>query len=180
MTDMPKLPPMKFGFTSESLTKAGLRYMKIIQDRTLKGEDEKGRPFKAYSTKPAPYPFGKFPKRAFAILKKENGKLVMFRNKSGVLMVTVPGGYAALKKAIYKQTNYDGTVNLTLTGEMLRDMTTLQPPDNKTIVIGFNDAWNAKKALMNAMRGRKFLGLTDKDKQDKIALNALGEGLTLK
>lgn len=132
----------------------------LIKERTLNGLDINDEPFKPYSTRPFKLPSGAVTKRARKLLLKE--KKIQYFKRNGRLWMVVFGGYAALKKAIYKQTNYGGGVNLTLTFSMLRNLQIINIKRNE-FIIGFKSREASQKAEWNIAKGRQFFGLSPKD-----------------
>ena len=161
---------------NQTLQEIGDLFLEHIQDRTLKGLDKDNEPFKAYSTNKFVMPAAGVTKRARALLKK-NGDLVYFQTKGGEDWILV-NGYLALKKAIMAKTSYDGTVNLNLTGEMMRSFNVISVGNN-SITLGFVDKNQADKAEWNIARGRDFLGLVfDGDLANDVRTMLLNGGLT--
>lgn len=156
-------------YKPETLKKIGNILVRKILDRTAQGIDYEGKEFKDYSRNTFALPAGAVTKRARKILAK-NGQLSWFR-KGGSRWIVVQGGYRNLKMATYAQTSYNGTVNLTATGEMMRSMKVIHTGDNE-ITIGFKDAENAAKAYYNKLMGREFLGVLPDDWNDP-EINAL-------
>ena len=81
-------------------------------------------------------------------------------------------------KAIYKQTSYDGTVNLILKGQMLRSMSASTVGSN-AVKVTFNSNEMTQRAMYNIEKGRNFFGITDKEIQDNKLFDMLLEGLTV-
>jgi len=96
-----------------------------------------------------------------------------------MLWVVVKGGYLSLKKAIYKQTEYKGDVNLWQTGAMMRALTVVKSTNNE-ITIGFTRSEEAQKALWNKEMGREFMGLTDEELKDPEFVGLLWLALRLR
>lgn len=153
------IPNDKFYFDAQGIKTLALKFISIIRARTLRGLDKQGNPFKPYSTKPLAIPSGAITKRAAKELVKSQEAAYFERN--GKLWIVIQGGYKAAKAAMKKQTDWDGTVNLSLSGAMLKDLTPLTYDTEGNITIGFASTENAKKARYNRFYGREFLGLTD-------------------
>lgn len=168
---------VKIEYSQQQLKRIGLHLVSLIRDRTAKGKDKDGFPFKEYSKRPFAIPYANATKAAVKQLVKE-GKAVLFM-RNGKKMALIKTGYLDYKQLVYKNTGYDGTVNLMLTGRMMQDLNVIQL-DNNRIVIGFNNAEMAQRAGFNAMRGREFLGLSNADLNDVRLKELLSEGLAIK
>ena len=168
---------VKIEYSQQQLKRIGLHLVSLIRDRTAKGKDKDGLPFKEYSQRPFDIPYANATKAAIKQLVKE-GKAVLFM-RNGKKMALIKTGYLEYKQLVYKNTGYDGTVNLMLTGRMMQDLNVIQL-DNNRIVIGFNNAEMAQRAGFNAMRGREFLGLSNADLNDVRLKELLSEGLSVK
>jgi len=167
---------LRVSVDSAAMLKVGLRAVRIIRARTLEGKDKDGNPFKSYSTKTFAMPADAATKRARKILEK-NGQLHYFMTAAQNLWMVVTGGYLAFKKAVYAQTGWSGTVNLTASGQMLRSLTVLTSNSNE-VVIGFSRPEDALKAFWNAEKGREFLGLSDSEiEQDQELRQILINGV---
>jgi len=166
---------MKIKVKIPNLTKQllGLEIVKHIRKRTLEGKDKDGKPFKEYSTRHFAMPSGATTKAALNRLESA-GKLFWFK-KGESEWVVIEGGYKALKAAWKPQ--FGGTVNLTLTGQMMKDLSVIELSSD-VITIGFNKEENAEKALWNIDRGRDFLGIEDKE-LEKLAAKYLTDGITV-
>ena len=169
---------VKIEYSQQQLKRIGLHLVSLIRDRTAKGKDKDGLPFKEYSKNAFGMPYGAANKKAVRQLVKED-KAVIFTSANNKKWVLFKTGYLDYKKLLYKDTSYDGTVNLMLTGRMMQDLNVIQL-DNNRIVIGFNNAEMAQRAGFNAMRGREFLGLSNADLNDVRLKELLGEGLAIK
>lgn len=168
---------VKIEYSQQQLKRIGLHLVSLIRDRTAKGKDKDGLPFKEYSKRPFTIPYANATKAAIKQLVKE-GKAVLFM-RNGKKMALIKTGYLDYKQLVYKNTGYDGTVNLMLTGRMMQDLNVIQLYNNR-IVIGFNNAEMAQRAGFNAMRGREFLGLSNADLNDVRLKELLSEGLSVK
>jgi len=146
-------------FSEANAFKLGVLIENYIKDRTLKGLDKNENPFKAYSTKPFSIPASAVPKYAIATLKKNKQLQYFVKNK--VRYVVIKSGYLHYKKLLFSKTSYDGTVNLTLTGSMLRSFQ-LQNYSVKEITLGFTRPEAVKIYYFNVLKGRDFLGITEK------------------
>ncbi len=146
--------------TSEQAQRLGNKIELFIKERTLKGLDKDNKSFKPYSTRPFALPYASLPKYAAKRLYKTN-QLSFFR-RNGVLFVAVKSGYAKYKALRYAKTSYNGVVNLTLTGSMLRAFAVLDAKPNE-IKIGFTRRNAAMVYYYNVMRGRDFLGIVASD-----------------
>lgn len=167
---------VKVKYTPVQLKRIGLHLLSLIRDRTAKGLDAKGLPFKSYSKNPFVIPYAVATKKAVNELVKQNKAVIFYR--AGKKMALIKSGYLEYKKLVYKDTSYDGTVNLMLTGRMMQDLNVLDLQDNK-ILIGFNNTEMAERAGFNAMRGRHFLGFSDKDFADTRLKELLSSGFDL-
>ena len=167
---------IKVRYKPQQLQKIGLHLLSILRDRTAKGLDKDGKPFKPYSTNAFKVPYSQSTKSAVLQLIKD-GKAILF-NRGGVKFALIKSGYLDYKKLIFKGTSYDGTVNLMLTGRMLQDLNVLRT-DNNQIVIGFNNMEMAERAMYNIKRGRDFMGFSDADLQDIRLKELLSEGLEI-
>jgi hypothetical protein len=167
---------IKFIIKPEILKRIGLIFIQKIQDRTAAGLDEKGEPFKAYSTNKFGMPSAAIPKRVKKMLTK-NGQLTYYR-RGGITFVLVHGGYAVLKAAMYQKTSYGGTVNLMQTGAMLRSMRVMTAGNNE-ITIGFGNSEDAAKAYYNLLMGREFLGVLPEDWDDAEIQELLASGVII-
>lgn len=157
------------------LRAVGLLGIQIITERTARGIDADGEPFKPYSAKPFAMPAGAVTQRARAALKKE---LSFFKTKRGELWMIVQGGYEALKRAAYPQDA--GTVNLWAKGLMIPALTIVSVDvAARTVVLGFTDQEQATKAFYHNVAGagrghviRRFLGFTDEERGQLAAYAA--------
>ncbi|HVZ40933.1 MAG TPA: hypothetical protein VHI13_16755 [Candidatus Kapabacteria bacterium] len=160
-----------------ALRRAGLRAITIMQRRTLSGVgvDEQGNAYRfpPYSEKTFAMPAGGITGQARSRLK---GRLHYFETKSGAKWVLVDGGYRALKMARYPQ--HGGIVNLSAEGRMLRSLAIVGIGQDGQVQIGFARQEEARKAYWNALRGRRFLGLTPDEQAEVAAIAA--EGITFK
>jgi antitoxin component of RelBE/YafQ-DinJ toxin-antitoxin module len=168
---------MEISYSTAHLKKIGLHLVSLIRDRTAKGIDKDGLPFKSYSKRPFTIPYAAATKSAIKELIKQ-GKAFIF-SKSGTKMALIKTGYLDYKKLLYKDTSYDGTVNLMLTGRMLGNLNVIRTENNQ-IIIGFSNTEMAERAKYNINRGRDFLGLAPNDLQDKRFKELLVEGLIIK
>ncbi len=166
----------KAQYKPQQLKRIGLHILSMIRDRTAKGIDKDGKPFKPYSTNPFKMPYAVATKSAVKKLIQD-GKAILF-NRGGTKFVLIKSGYLDYKKLVYNGTSYDGTVNLMLTGRMLQDLNVLRF-DNNQIIIGFNNMEMAQRAMFNINRGRDFLGLSDADLQNPKLKELLAEGIEL-
>lgn len=146
-------------FNEANAFKLGVLIENYIKDRTLKGLDKNEKQFKAYSTKPFSVPAATVPKYALAILKKSKQLQYFVKNKTKYVVIKL--GYLYYKKLLFSKTAYDGTVNLTLTGNMLRSFQ-LQNYSVKEITLGFTRPEAVKIYYFNILKGRDFLGITEK------------------
>lgn len=156
------VPNSMFKFKESGLRKLALFFIGVIQKRTLEGKDADGKPFKGYSTKPFAMPSGAITKRA--VKSMVSAEEANYTNHNGKLWIVVRGGYKVAKKRIMENSpGYDGTVNLTLSGRMLKALTPVTVNSKGEIVIGFTREEDAQKAIWNEESGRKFLGLSQED-----------------
>lgn len=167
---------MKIIYNDNQINKIALHCLKLINDRTLKGIDKDGEPFKAYSNKPFKMPFSRGTKRALDDLIKRGEAQVIKQN--GVVYVIVKTGYLGYKKAYMQKTSYDGTVNMTLTGEMMRNFTVIETNDN-SFTLGFTDTEMAQRAVYNQQKGRDFIGLSNADLNDLKFLGLISNGFDI-
>lgn len=174
-----KSTDFKVKFNNSAALNAGLRIVRLIQDRTADGLDKDGNSFIDYSTKDFAMPAAAATKRARKILVDNDSLRYFRRDGYDFSWIVVIGGYVAYKAAVYKQSGGSGDkVNLSLTGEMMRSMTVLETSDNR-IVIGFDDAAMAQRMFYNIEKGRDPMGLSDVDLQDEELVELLGEGLEI-
>jgi hypothetical protein len=174
---------MKLRISQEGLLRFGNRALQIIQERTERGEGLDGK-FAGYSTNPLAVPSGIATKRARKALEGA-GKLKYFK-RSGKLWMVVDGGYAELKKAIYKAAKaYTGTPNLQLTGQMMGSLQAKLSGEN-AVTLTFDNQEAARKAFYHNVSGagkrkvlRRFLGLTEKEVQDPALLKSIIDNATL-
>lgn len=166
----------KFSINKETLQKVGNKIVSLIYERTASGKDVNGSPFKAYSTKPFKMPAAAVTKRARKILLKNN-EISYFR-KNGLLWLVAKNGYLPIKKAIYKQTSYDGTVNLILKGQMLRSMSA-STVGSDSVRVSFNSGEMTQRAIYNIEKGRNFFGISEKEIQDNNLYQILLEGIQI-
>jgi hypothetical protein len=167
---------MKIILKDTTLNRAGQRIVAIIKQRTLEGIDKDGNPFKPYSTRPFAMPAGAMTQRTRKSLYKD-GKIQYFK-RNGKLWVVVKDGYAGFKKVNNNKTAYDGTVNLSATGDMMRGITVLSASNN-TITIGTTRTEAAKKLMWNIDKGRNPLGITASDLNDPVLIKILAEGVII-
>lgn len=154
------LQQVRTSVSAAAMVKAGRFLIKMMRARTLAGFDKFHRAFKPYSTNKFARPAAGVTKRARKILV-DNGQIHYFNTKAGSLWMVVDG-YLALKKAIYQATDWNGNVNLALSGQMLRSMTVVESADN-SVTIGFGRTEDALKAFWNIEKGRDFFGFTEDD-----------------
>lgn len=138
----------------------------LIKKRTEQGNDIDDKPFKPYSDKNFVMPAAAIKKGQRTAMNKA-GLLEYFnvgKGDSAVQWVVVIGGYVVYKKYyMAKAQGYSAnTVNLTLTGSMLRSMNIKQISGNN-ISIGFNRSEEANKAVWNISKGRNFFSLSPND-----------------
>lgn len=164
---------MKIKVTIPNLSKQllGLEIVKHIRKRTQEGRDKDGKPFKPYSTRYFAMPSGATTQAALKRLESAGNLFWYKKGKSE--WVVIKGGYKALKAAWKPQ--FGGTVNLTLTGQMMKDLSVIALPKDG-IQIGFNREENAEKALWNIDRGRDFLGMEDKE-LERLAAKYLNDNI---
>ena len=77
-----------------------------------------------------------------------------------------------------QKTSYDGTVNMTLTGEMMRNFTVIETNDN-SFTLGFTDTDMAQRAVYNQQKGRDFIGLSNADLNDLKFLELISSGFDI-
>jgi antitoxin component of RelBE/YafQ-DinJ toxin-antitoxin module len=169
---------MEISYSTAHLKRIGLHLVSLIRDRTAKGIDKDGLPFKSYSKNAFGMPYGATTKKAVKELVKQ-GKAIIFTSKNNKKWVLFKTGYLDYKKLLYKDTSYDGTVNLMLTGRMLGNLNVIRTENNQ-IIIGFSNTEMAERAKYNINRGRDFMGLAPNDLQDKRFKELLVEGLIIK
>lgn len=154
---------MKITIPEQALRQLGLLGIQIITERTARGVDAEGKPFKPYGTSPFAMPYGGITAKARAAL---GDSLQAFRTKGGAMWAVITGGYAAYKKAAYPQDG--GEVNLTATGTMMQQLTVVKViPSTNTVVLGFASIEAATIAYYHNVAGagpskvrRKFMGFT--------------------
>ena len=166
----------KAKYSMQQVLRIGLHCIKLIRDRTQSGLDKDGNPFKPYNNTTWFIAVSQATKRALDLLKKENS--VNFVYIGGERFAVIKGGYANYKRAYNANNGWDGTVNLTMTGQMLGNMTIIDK-SNSSFTIGFQSPEMAKRALRNIELGRDFLGLSPKDLQDATLQGLLIEGLEI-
>lgn len=167
---------MRIEYRLEQVKRIALHCIKLIQDRTLKGLDKDGNEFKKYSERPFKIPYGAGNNRTIKMLLSNESAVI--RKIGNEIYVIIKTGYAGYKKAYMSNTTYDGTVNLSMTGAMLRDLTPLSY-DNSSFTIGFNNIELAERASFNIQRGRDFLGLSPNDLLDKRLQELLAENFDI-
>lgn len=163
----------------DALRRAGQAAVAIIVERTQRGLDADGRPFKPYSTRPfaLPYTPTAFTRRTEVLLRRgPGGGLVIFTTrKGGSLWALIKGGYAAYKAARYPA--YEGRANLTASGAMWRGFSVIRVDERAgTVRLGFSRAELAERAAFNE-RTRHWRGLTSDEK--RVVASIAGEGLTI-
>jgi len=160
------------------ITQIALHCLRLIRDRTQDGLDVNDMPFKAYSTRTFKMPVSNGTKRALGILKSQGD--VEYRILGGVKYAIVKGGYLNYKRAYIQSSgnSWNGKVDLTMTGAMLRDLNVIETSNN-SFKLGFTNIEMSQRALKNIDRGRDFLGLSPKNMQDSRLIELLGEGLQL-
>ena len=168
---------VKIEYSQQQLKRIGIHLVSLIRDRTAKGKDKDGLPFKEYSQRPFTIPYANATKAAIKQLVKEK-KAMIFTDANNVKKAIIFNGYLDYKKLVYKDTSYDGTVNLIMTGRMLANFGVINVSGNK-IVLGFNDTQMAERAKANIRLGRDFLGLSPEDKRDPHFQDLLASGFTL-
>lgn len=150
---------------------------KIIE-RTSEGIDEDGKPFIPYSSIPFAMPYGAYLANTTQRQRKYlefNKQVALFRRGSG-LWALIKGGYIEFKRARFTS---DAAPNLQvrgMRGGMLGDLTIIRKGDNY-VIIGFKHEESAKIAAYHQLLGagksrtiRKFLGLTDTEKQELVGI----------
>lgn len=142
------------------MQRLGSKVELFIKERTLKGLDKDNRPFKPYSTNPFALPAAALPKYIVRQLEKSNQIKYFYRKR--IKFALVMTGYAKYKAMRYAKTGYDGTVNLTMTGSMLRSFIVLQAT-NKSVTLGFQRQQAALIYYFNVLKGRDFIGITAND-----------------
>lgn len=162
-----------------ALRRAGEAAVTIIVERTQRGIGADGRALRPYSTRPfaRPYTPEAFTRRTELLLRRgPGGGLVIFTTrKGGGLWALIRGGYAAYKAARYPA--YEGRVNLTASGAMLRGLSVVRVDERAgTVRLGFSRAELAERAGYN-QRTRRFLGLTADERG--IVARIAGEGLSV-
>lgn len=143
-----------------------------MKARILSGKDKNDNDFKAYSYRPFAMPAGATTKGALKLL---GANKQYFETKTGATWVVIKGGYLALKKA--RSPEWDGTVNLTVTGAMLRSMAVMQRGVNM-FKIGFTRSEEAQKMIWQIVKGRDGFGISPKDLESLKPL--LSENLEIK
>lgn len=98
----------------------------------------------------------------YAIKKLQSATRISYFKRNGILFATVKSGYAKYKMMLYAKTSYNGVVNLTLTGSMLRSFALLSAKANQ-IVLGFHRKQAAALYYYNVLKGRDMLGITRKN-----------------
>lgn len=167
---------MVIEYSQKQLKIIGLHLLSLIRDRTAKGIDKDGKPFIPYSTRPFKIPYAAATKSAVKELVKQGKALII--NQNGVTKAIIKTGYLDYKKLVYKDTAYDGTVNLMLTGRMMQDLNVIRIENNQ-VVIGFGNVQMAERAAQNIRRGRDFLGLSPADLEDARFKQLLAEGFSI-
>lgn len=165
---MDAAPQLRLQIDRRALLLAGEFAVTAIVERTARGEDADGRPFKPYSTRALALPAASVPKRTRMRLSKgEDGLYYFTSRRSGALWFVVEGGYAAVKAARYPQDK--GAVNLHATGAMMRALRIIgieQTTDSGgAVTVGFSRPEEAQKAFWNS-RSRRFLGLTPSEQAE--------------
>lgn len=169
---------LKIFYTEEQLNRIGLHILRLIRQRTLRGIDKDGEAFKPYSDKALSLKYGWLTKWVVNDMIK-NKEAKMFKSKNGSLYVLIYDGYLAYKRRyMSKSGGFNGVVNLTLTGGMLRGFNVLGTEDNH-IILGWSDINLANRAKGNIERGRDFLGLSPADLQDRILQDLLANGIVV-
>ena len=151
---------MRLYYDPATLLEMGLLLKTRIMERTEKGLDKNNQPFADYSTNTFALPLGALQKGVRKTLEAQNKIHYFKRNR--VLFAAVEGGYKYLKKLQYAKTSYDGTVNLTATGQMWRDFDVLSAR-GETVRLGFTRPQSAKIMYYNIQRGRDPLGISNQD-----------------
>lgn len=161
---------MELDFTYEQLNALGLYAAELIRERTAKGIDADGTPFKPYSTKTFFRPVGGLTAKqrsALAKLVKENkAEYIM---KDGKKLWALINGYDTWKSVAFPDEYDGGVVNLRATGKMMSALTVIDVNDAKQeFTLGWVRPELARIANYNAQRGRTFLGFTEKEKEKMI------------
>lgn len=134
-----------------------------------------------YSTSPMPIPYGLFLKVFGKSFLKKNSRIKkrgsfpessdykVFRSKSGIVMVLLPGGYKQWREANKKST---AQVEMTWSGRMMRNLGFTTPAANQAH-IAFSSASEAEKAYYAHVGAgkrkvtHKFMDITE-DELDKL------------
>lgn len=176
---MDTAPQLRLQIDRKALLLAGEFAVSAIVERTARGEDADGRPFKPYSTRALALPAGAVPKRVQARLRRaENGLYYFKSRKTGKLWFVVEGGYAAIKRA---QTGKENPVpDLWGTGSMMRALRVLGVEQGASgggvVTVGFSRPEEAQRAYWNS-RTRRFIGLTA-DEQAEVG-QIVGGGVSV-
>ena len=154
------------------------------------GKDRKGQQFKPYSIRPFAMPFVAVKPSSLIADAVKKGEASVFRGtgqRKRILWVVWKGGYVQYKGLLGKQVS---PVDLKLTGNMLSKLLSkseiikdsfilklgvpcitgeleISIPE-AMISVGFSDAEAEQIAYWNIIRGRDFLGLTDKEAEEVI------------
>lgn len=167
---------IKIKYSEQAINRIGLQALRLIRKRTLSGLDAEDKPFKPYSTKALSMPSGWFRKMHLKELVKAK-EAFYFKDKNGSLKVLIKGGYFSYKTAVMKRLGGTAnTVNLSLTGAMLRGMQVIST-DNNSLQIGWGNINLALRTKGNIDRGRNFLGLSPNDLKDSTLLSLLADGI---
>ena len=161
---------MKIIYKQSQIDKIANKSLFLIKKRILDGIDKTDTPFKPYSKNAFAMPIGSTTKGA---VKKLGDGIKYFRTKTGTWIVVL-GGYEALKKA--RSPEWDGKVNLTITGAMLRSMAITKQGQN-SYTIGFTRAEEAQKMFWQIAKGRDGMGLSPNDLKELTPL--LNEGFDI-
>jgi hypothetical protein len=149
----------------QSLIKAGAMAKAFIIKRIQQAEylpGSTGTP--KYSITPMPVPYGLAVKK-LSKKKIKDAKYKIFRNKKGIVMVVIPGGYKQWREINKKSTEQ---VQMTWSGRMLRNLGILRTEDN-SVTLGFSSPTLGKIACYQHIGAginkitRLFMDLTDEE-----------------
>lgn len=161
---------MQLTLTYEQLNALGLYAAEMIRERTAKGIDAEGKPFKPYSTKTFFRPVGGLTAKqraALAKLVKENkAEYIM---KDGQKLWALINGYDTWKSVAFPDEYDGGIVNLRATGKMMDALTVIDVKESKgEVTLGWARPELARIAQYNIDRGRMFLGHSKKETSELV------------
>lgn len=162
------------------LLRVGQETIRLIQERTLRGEFLEGSTTHGYSTKPAGMPYGGLQERVgkgkaaeiFNALKKGKEAGIWRSSKSGKIWLRIQGGYKRLRELTGREVD---RVTLNWSGQMLSALNVIEVNEaERSVTIRFRNqrageiaGFHHAGAGKNKVK-RIFVGLSERELQEMV------------